>query len=96
MRTPFVNHDNPEVSHGPSAMKPATTVACANDAEVLDGLLRALGEFVFGLSMRFLWMYVIPLLPVPIPSMVDIAHHRDLSITPESETKTKKLRGPAR
>ena len=89
MRTPFVNHDNPEVSHGPSAMKPATTVTCANDAEVLDLLLRALGELVFGRSIRFLWVYVIPLLPVLMPSMVDIAHHGDLSITPESETKTK-------
>ena len=64
MRTPFVNHDNPEVSHGPSAMKPATTVACANDADELDGLLGALGEFAFGRSIRFPWMYVTPLLPV--------------------------------
>ena len=38
MRTPFVNHVNPEASHGLSAMKPTTTVACANDADVLDGL----------------------------------------------------------
>ena len=52
-RTAIVDHGNPGAWHGTSATAPATTVACANDAEVLDGLLGALDshEFVFGRLM---------------------------------------------
>ena len=53
MRTAIVDHGNPGAWHGTSATAPATTVACANDAEVLEGLLGALDshEFVFGRLM---------------------------------------------
>ncbi|KAN0141756.1 hypothetical protein V8E53_000218 [Lactarius tabidus] len=44
-RTAIVDHGNPGAWHGASATAPATTVACANDAEVLDGL------FIFGRLM---------------------------------------------
>ncbi|KAH9055829.1 hypothetical protein EDB83DRAFT_2293073 [Lactarius deliciosus] len=52
-RTAIVDHGNPGAWHGGSATAPATTVACANDAEVLDGLVGALDshEFVFGRLM---------------------------------------------
>ncbi|KAH9061888.1 hypothetical protein EDB87DRAFT_383981 [Lactarius vividus] len=52
-RTAIVDHGNPGAWHGASATAPATTVACANDAEVLDGLVGALDshEFVFGRLM---------------------------------------------
>ena len=41
-RTAIVDHGNPGAWHGTSATAPATIIACANDAEVLDGLLGAL------------------------------------------------------
>ncbi|KAI9445645.1 hypothetical protein BJY52DRAFT_1206691 [Lactarius psammicola] len=49
-RTAIVDHGNPGAWHGTSATVPATTVACANDAEVLGRLLGALDShgFVFG------------------------------------------------
>ncbi|KAF8259317.1 ribonuclease H-like domain-containing protein [Lactarius quietus] len=52
-RTAIVDHGNPGAWHGTSATAPATTVACANDAEVLDGLVGALDshEFIFGRLM---------------------------------------------
>ncbi|KAI9432797.1 hypothetical protein H4582DRAFT_2083191 [Lactarius indigo] len=52
-RTAIVDHGNPGAWHGGSATAPATTIACANDAEVLDGLVGALDshEFVFGRLM---------------------------------------------
>ncbi|KAH9037515.1 hypothetical protein EDB85DRAFT_2072974 [Lactarius pseudohatsudake] len=52
-RTAIVDHGNPGAWHGGSATAPATTVACANDAEVLDGLVGALDshEFIFGRLM---------------------------------------------
>ena len=52
-RTAIVDHGNPGAWHGTSATAPATTIACASDAEVLDGLLGALDshEFVFGRLM---------------------------------------------
>ncbi|KAN0141760.1 hypothetical protein V8E53_000222 [Lactarius tabidus] len=52
-RTAIVDHGNPGAWHGASATAPATTVACANDAEVLDGLVGALDshEFIFGRLM---------------------------------------------
>ncbi|KAI9508061.1 hypothetical protein F5148DRAFT_1284472 [Russula earlei] len=52
-RAAIVNHGNPGAWHGTSAAAPATTVACANDAEVLDGVLDALDshEFVFARLM---------------------------------------------
>ncbi|KAH9015481.1 hypothetical protein EDB85DRAFT_2156653 [Lactarius pseudohatsudake] len=34
----IVDHGNPGAWHGTSMTVPATTVACANDAEVLDGM----------------------------------------------------------
>ena len=40
--TAIVDHGNPGAWHGTSATAPATTIACANDAEVHDGLLGAL------------------------------------------------------
>ncbi len=52
-RAAIVDHGNPGAWHGMSASAPATTVACTNDAEVLDGVLGALDthEFVFGRLM---------------------------------------------
>jgi hypothetical protein len=46
----IVDHNNPGAWHGTSETAPVTTVACASDAEVCDGLLGALDshEFVFG------------------------------------------------
>ena len=46
----IVDHGNPGAEQGTSAIAPVTTIACANDAEVLDGLLGALDshEFIFG------------------------------------------------
>jgi len=51
--TTIVDHGYLSAWHGTSATAPSTTVACANDAEVLDGLLGALDahEFVFGRLM---------------------------------------------
>ncbi|KAN0141726.1 hypothetical protein V8E53_000188 [Lactarius tabidus] len=53
MRTAIVDHGNPGAWYGASVTAPATTVACANDAEVLDGLVGALDshEFIFGRLM---------------------------------------------
>jgi RNA exonuclease 1 len=47
----IVDHGN--AWHGTSVTAPATTVLCANDVEVLDGLIRALDshEFIFGQLM---------------------------------------------
>ncbi|KAN0141724.1 hypothetical protein V8E53_000186 [Lactarius tabidus] len=52
-RTAIVDHGNPGAWHSTSATAPATTVACANDAEVLDGLVGALDshELIFGRLM---------------------------------------------
>ena len=52
-RTAIVDHSNPGARHCTSAIAPATTVACTNDAEVVDGLPRAQDshEFVFGRLM---------------------------------------------
>jgi len=51
--TAIVDRGNPGTWHGKSPTEPATSVACANDAEVLDGLLGTLDahEFVFGRLM---------------------------------------------
>ena len=50
MGTAIVTHGNPGACHNTSVTAPAMTVTCANDADVLDGLLGALDshEFVFG------------------------------------------------
>ncbi|KAH9011778.1 hypothetical protein EDB84DRAFT_1646685, partial [Lactarius hengduanensis] len=50
VRTAIGNPGNPVALHGTSATPPATTVACANDVEIVDELLGALDshEFVFG------------------------------------------------
>ena len=37
-RMGFVDHGNPSAWHGTSTTAPGTTVTCANDAEVRDGL----------------------------------------------------------
>lgn len=52
-RAAIVDHGNPGAWHGTSATAPATTVACTNDAEVLDGLLGVLDthDFVFARLM---------------------------------------------
>lgn len=52
-RAVIVDHGNPGAWHGASASAPATTVACTNDAEVLEGVLGALDshEFVFARLM---------------------------------------------
>ncbi|KAN0141439.1 hypothetical protein V8E53_000684 [Lactarius tabidus] len=52
-RTAIVDHGNPGAWHGASATAPAPTVACANDAEVLNGLVGALDshEFILGRLM---------------------------------------------
>ncbi|KAF8496216.1 hypothetical protein F5888DRAFT_1706478 [Russula emetica] len=52
-RAAIVDHGNPGAWHGTSASAPATTVACTNDAEVLEGVLGALDshEFVFARLM---------------------------------------------
>jgi RNA exonuclease 1 len=52
-RMAIVDHGNPGAWHGTSVTAPATTVGCANDADVLQGLLGALDshEFVFGRLM---------------------------------------------
>ena len=44
------DHGNPGASHDTSATEPATTVACASDAEVLAGLIGVLDshELIFG------------------------------------------------
>ena len=49
MRMAIAEHGNPGACRGTFAIVPATTVACANDAAVVDGLLGALDshEFVF-------------------------------------------------
>ncbi|KAI9428956.1 hypothetical protein BJY52DRAFT_1200720 [Lactarius psammicola] len=47
MRTAIVDDGNPGTRHGTSATAPATTVACANDAEVLDRLLKVLNSHKF-------------------------------------------------
>ncbi|KAH9177990.1 hypothetical protein EDB89DRAFT_1932161 [Lactarius sanguifluus] len=54
VRTAIANPANPVALHSTSATPPATTVACANDAEVVDELLGTLDshEFVFGRPMR--------------------------------------------
>ncbi|KAI9440292.1 hypothetical protein BJY52DRAFT_1229499 [Lactarius psammicola] len=44
MRTAIVNDGNPGTRHGTSATALATTVACVNDAEVLDRLLKVLNS----------------------------------------------------
>ncbi|KAI9450824.1 hypothetical protein BJY52DRAFT_1419405 [Lactarius psammicola] len=51
--TAIIDHSNPGAWHGTSAIAPATTVACANDAEVLDRLLGALDfhKLIFGRLM---------------------------------------------
>ncbi|KAH9965648.1 hypothetical protein BJV74DRAFT_869879 [Russula compacta] len=52
-RAAIVDHGNPGAWHGTSATAPATTVACTNDTEVLDGLLGVLDthDFVFARLM---------------------------------------------
>jgi len=52
-RAAIVDHGNPGAWHGTSPAAPATTVACTNDAEVLDGVLSVLDthEFVFARLM---------------------------------------------
>ena len=52
-RTAIVDHGNPGAWHRTSATAPATTVACASDAEVHDGIIGALDshEFIFGRLM---------------------------------------------
>ena len=37
-RTAIVDHGNPSARYGTSTTAPGTTVTCANDAEVRDGL----------------------------------------------------------
>ncbi|KAF8256535.1 hypothetical protein EI94DRAFT_1860082 [Lactarius quietus] len=51
--TAIVDHCNPGAWYSQSATAPATTIACANHAEVLGGLLGALysHEFIFGRVM---------------------------------------------
>jgi len=51
--TSIVDHVSPGSWRGTSATAPATAIACANDAEVLDGLLGAPDshEFIFGRVM---------------------------------------------
>jgi hypothetical protein len=53
-RTAIVDHGNPGARHSTSVTVPTTTIAYANDAEVLDGLLGALDlhECVFRRLMR--------------------------------------------
>ena len=52
-RTAIVDQGSPGAWHCTSVTVQATTVACANDAEVLDGLVGALGfhKFILGLLM---------------------------------------------
>ena len=54
-RTAIVDHGKPGAWHGTSAAIPITTVACTNDAEVLEGVLGAMDthEFVFARLMAF-------------------------------------------
>ena len=52
-RMVIVDHGNPGAWYGTSATEPATTVACASDAEVLAGLIGVLDshELIFGRLM---------------------------------------------
>jgi RNA exonuclease 1 len=77
-RTAIVDHGNPGAWHGTSATAPVTTVSCANDTEVLDGLIGALDshEFIFGRLMGLAdalgcaWLLLTLTLPLTY-------HHRD-------------------
>ncbi|KAH9022196.1 hypothetical protein EDB85DRAFT_1895320 [Lactarius pseudohatsudake] len=53
-RTALLYHGNLGAWHVSSATPPATTVACTNDADVLDGLLGALNSHEFVLEQRLL------------------------------------------
>jgi hypothetical protein len=52
-RTVIVDYGNPDAWHGTSSPVPATTVACTDVTEALDGVLGALDarEFVFARLM---------------------------------------------
>ena len=49
-RTAIVDHGKPGAWHGTSAATPTTTVACTNDAEVLEGVLGAMDTHEFGFA----------------------------------------------
>jgi RNA exonuclease 1 len=76
-RAAIVDHGNPGAWHGTSPAAPATTVACTNDAEVLDGVLSVLDthEFVFarlmGLADALGCMCTRPFIPLHLWISID-------------------------
>ena len=46
-RTTIIDHGNPDALHGTSATAHVMTIACANDAKILDRLLGALNSHEF-------------------------------------------------
>ncbi|KAH9031825.1 hypothetical protein EDB84DRAFT_1599862 [Lactarius hengduanensis] len=62
-RTAIVDHGNPGAWHGTSVTAPATIVACANDAEVLDGM-GALDSHEFRAADGVGWCHEVRIIPL--------------------------------
>ncbi|KAH9015401.1 hypothetical protein EDB85DRAFT_2156723 [Lactarius pseudohatsudake] len=92
-RTAIVDHGNPGAWHGTSVTAPATIVACANDAEVLDGM-GALDSHEFRAADGVGWCHEITPKAGP-DSLPGAGNSEAQNLAHTEETKTENTEGPA-